>query len=199
MPSETDIAWAAGLFEGEGFLVRRQVAQRVYLQVGLEMRDFDVISRFVEIMQTNGVLPAKRPNGTSRVTSVLLRQRRNNNPKHSDIYRWTTTGHTAETAYRLLRPHLGRRRQNKGDSIVQEALVVRSELELPKTCPECGTTFRLKPYGRSKIYCSQTCLNRAKIKKPGAREAHAERNRRYKARLKAGAIPGTRPGDNLWR
>jgi hypothetical protein len=53
--SEVDLAWAAGLFEGEGFLVRRKVGNRVYLQVGIEMRDRDVMERFVAILIAGGV------------------------------------------------------------------------------------------------------------------------------------------------
>lgn len=54
--SKTDIAWAAGLFEGEGYIsfTRNKYKGKYYPQkfpkIGLEMTDYDVLQKFQSIV-----------------------------------------------------------------------------------------------------------------------------------------------------
>lgn len=190
-PSSEQIAWAAGLFEGEGFFRRTPVAKRVYLSVGIETRDLDVITAFVTILRAHGVQPEHRTNGPQYQSRILKRERTKKNPNHSDIYRWTTAGHTARHAYELMRPYLGERRRRRADEILAEADATDAAISKPRTCELCGGEFTIVRYGHGRRFCSKTCYHRWKIQQPGQREAARERNRRYKARKKAG--PGTQP------
>lgn len=187
MSLETDIAWASGLFEGEGWFRRTPVGKRVYLSIGIETRDLDVITKFVGILRTNGVQPEFRTQ-----SRIIKRERAKKNPNHSDIYRWTTSGHTASHAYSLMRPYLGVRRRAKADAILAEAAELDAAISAPRTCQHCGSSFTIIRYGHSKRFCSQLCYLRWKIEQPGQREATSERNRRYRERKRC-HINGTQP------
>lgn len=180
--SSAQIAWAAGLFEGEGFTVRRPTGKRVYLSVGMETRDLDVLSEFVRIMRANGVRSSKRRSGPQHETQILRKHRANQNPRHSDVYRWVTTGHTGRTAYELMRPYLGARRREKADQILAEVDQITIDLARPRPCQSCGKEFTMIPYGRTRRFCSKSCYIRWKIKQPGQREAARARQRIYQAK-----------------
>lgn len=174
------IAWAAGLFEGEGSITRRQTGRRVYLEMCIEMRDRDVVERFVAVVQQNGALPT---NG--QPAQICTRTR--NNPLHSDMVSWHTTGHTAERVFLLLRPYLGERRRAKGDSILEEARRVRAVLLRPRICEECGEQFEVNDYGHHKRFCTSLCNSRWYVKQPGRREADRRSGAKYRARLREAA------------
>lgn len=194
MTADVQIAWAAGLFEGEGFFNRREIGGRVYLGIGIEMRDLDVVTRFVDVLRSNGVASARRASGPQHLSAIRLRPRNKQNPKHSDIYVWTTTGHTARAAYVLMRPHLGERRRSRADAILAEADAITIALAAPRPCRHCGRLFTLNPYGRARQFCSTLCYTRAKIERPGQREAARERDRRYRERKRnAGHVSRTQP------
>lgn len=183
--SAEQIAWAAGLFEGEGFFRRNPMGKRVYLAIGIETRDLDVITTFVAILRAHGVSPEHRPNGPQFQSRILLRKRRNKNPNHSDIYRWATSGHTGRKAYELMRPYLGERRRARADEILEEADRLDETISQPRRCAECGAEFRVIRYGHNRRFCTKLCYLRWKIKQPGQREAARERQRRYQERQKA--------------
>lgn len=180
---DTERAWAAGLFEGEGFIVRRKIGNRVYMSLGIEMRDKDIIERFVTFAHKNGAIPEETPQGKVKPAAVIQRKRRKeNNPKHSDIYRWVTTGHTAERVYLAICDELGERRRAKGDAIVEESRKTRDEARTPRPCRECGTPMQIKDYGNSKAFCNQQCRHKWRSRQPGFRENARERQRRWEAR-----------------
>jgi hypothetical protein len=155
--SEVDLAWAAGLFEGEGFLVRRKVGNRVYLQVGIEMRDRDVMERFVAILIAGGVKRTARNCGPKEAAKINTIMRSEKNPLHSDILRWATTGHTGEQAYLLLRPNLASRRRVKGDAILEEAHQTAIDAKRPKVCDYCGGEYVPDDYGQGRRFCTPRC------------------------------------------
>jgi hypothetical protein len=49
-PSPTDIAWAAGLFEGEGAIVQRGRRHGVYTYLQVKMSDRDTVEHFARIV-----------------------------------------------------------------------------------------------------------------------------------------------------
>lgn len=99
MPSAEEVAWAAGLFEGEGwFTAGRSIGKagvrRVTGQAGLASTDKDVLDRFARIVGVGRVNP-KIPNGYG----------------HKAQWVWMAQS-IAEFAYvvNLLGPFLGERR-----------------------------------------------------------------------------------------
>jgi hypothetical protein len=199
MTSAEEIAWAAGLFEGEGYFWRSRAGGRVYLGVGIEMRDLDVVERFVQVLGKHGVQRELRKSGPRHPAGIQIRRRQN--PKHSDSYIWAISGVAAETAFALIRPYLGERRSHRGDEILAEAKAIREEAALEqRVCKACGSVFSPHALGRTRIFCSKLCYGRWKIRQPGQRERARERSRRYKERQRAkGAMFGSRPGREIER
>lgn len=87
-----DVAWAAGIFEGEGCLTKRG---RTSGEAQVGMTDKDIVERFGAII------------GVGR-----LHVERRNNPRHSTVYRWTLTNQ-ADVAKLicLFWPWMGERRR----------------------------------------------------------------------------------------
>lgn len=98
MSRATDIAWAAGLFEGEGciYLQKRQGGPS-QPQLILNMCDEDVVRRFADV-----------------VGGGSIREYEPENPKHSRQYRWRlcSWGEVGRVLD-LLGPHLGKRRSEQ--------------------------------------------------------------------------------------
>lgn len=95
MSLTTDIAWAAGLFEGEGSIVPHR------RRLSLEMTDEDVVRRFVAIV------------GHGAVRRVI-RQNRVNRENHHIVYTWESGKWSATERIALaLLPYLGTRRRAK--------------------------------------------------------------------------------------
>lgn len=95
--SEADIAWAAGLFEGEGCIcvtVDRYRRPRVVMSMG--MTDFDVVMRFHAVIGTGATFVRKRQD-----------------PKHNEMLVWQVSGNRSEPPIRLLLPWFGVRRKAK--------------------------------------------------------------------------------------
>lgn len=101
-----DVAWAAGLFEGEGCIYvghTRGDAPRVKMLLG--MTDEDVVRRFTEII---GLGPHTGPHA-----------RRAQTASRKPSWEWRTSrSDEIETVIRLLYPHLGMRRRLKADEML---------------------------------------------------------------------------------
>jgi hypothetical protein len=92
MRRETDVAWAAGLFEGEGSVYAENQSGRRYLRFCLSSTDEDVIRRFAEIVGVGKVYGPYA--GTNKVR-----------------FDWRTKNAAdAHDVAALLAPWLGRRR-----------------------------------------------------------------------------------------
>lgn len=103
-----EVAWAAGLFEGEGcFSMQRRSGKgrgsvrHVLLTATLSTTDEDVIRRFAAAV------------GMGNVTGPL---RRGGKP----VWRWTVSGAQATALYALLEPGLGERRRARYAELYQE-------------------------------------------------------------------------------
>lgn len=110
MTRAQEIAWAAGLFEGEGtWIVRpRRGNGNPTVVITLQMCDRDVVERFAAIMGCGKVGQADR--------------RHEQNPKHRPIYRWTTAKRQDVLRIaRMLQPYLGERRGAKALEVIAAA------------------------------------------------------------------------------
>lgn len=113
-PSEADIAWAAGLLEGEGsFYVMDRAGRRHLMTVKIEMSDEDVIRRIASIFgrSTSNVTTFQpKPDGWSRTWTK----------------RWY--GAEAEKVMCAVLPYMGKRRAAK----IRECLAAPSLSHHPR-------------------------------------------------------------------
>lgn len=119
------IAWAAGLFEGEGCFhaSTRKTGKRV-VAMRLSMTDRDVVDRFASIMPYGTVRTPRRMSGEGR-------------EHHKPIHEWNsqTAVHVVEMVNMLL-PYLGARRRAKA-------------LDVSAVCQE------MQPHFRDRTHCPQ--------------------------------------------
>lgn len=128
--NEVEIAWVAGLLEGEGSfsIAKRGVTaagrpkpnRQVHVTCG--MTDRDVVER---LLRTVGV------------GSIFLDTRSRTNPKHKDLYTWRTAKRAdVEALLRTIRPYMGLRRGAKIDEILA---YFESHPPIYKRPVACGT------------------------------------------------------------
>lgn len=104
MTREAELAWAAGLFEGEGcFYLRRPGKRSVHLGATLVMIDEDIVRRFGEIV------------GVGHFSSEKRKLQR---PHHTPTWRWQANGEAVEHVFALIGDYLGERRRAKYAEIV---------------------------------------------------------------------------------
>lgn len=100
MATEAEIAWAAGLFEGEGCISFN--GRGSYMpKMQITMSDRDVLERFLEIVACGSILekPFQRA------------------PHHKRQWSWRAHGTIAHGVFLALRPWLHQRRQARGDEV----------------------------------------------------------------------------------
>ena len=143
MATPEEVAWAAGLFEGEGTFVFS--AQRA--RASMASTDEDVLRRFHVIVGVGGIGP------------VSPRK-----PHHKPAWQWWANGAEAEIVFNLLSPWLGRRRLARGASVVAARRRAIAALACERKCVHCGSAFEPRvTRSASKVrYCSPNCLNEAK-------------------------------------
>lgn len=140
MPTETEIAWAAGLLEGEAWFGHAGNSARL----SLAMVDHDIVTRFVEIFE----LPPPRP--------VPPPKDRPNRQMQWGAY---AHGRQALEIMRIVLPHLGARRAAK----VREVERLMGEKYDPRACAECGASYVPQPRAPlGQRYCTVNCSSRAK-------------------------------------
>lgn len=133
------LAWAAGLFEGEGYLIKSGPGT---FTVGLTSTDYDVLLRFQVVMQC-GKIRDKKPS-TNRFGK-------------KPQFTWLCAGANAEHVYLSLRPWLCSRRQARGDELMAEReayKIVRATLMI---CVECSTIFTRKFTDKKRMFCTMRC------------------------------------------
>lgn len=110
----SELAWAAGLFEGEGcFYLRRATGKRsVHLGACLAMADEEIVRRFSEVVG---------------VGVVAKNQRRLQRPHHSVTWRWQANGPAVSIVYELLGPWLGTRRRTRYAEILDARLAYEAD------------------------------------------------------------------------
>lgn len=144
LKSLTDIAWAAGLFEGEGTIVVGRRPQ--YIRVAVGMTDRDVVERLAEILggtARSWYPPRVKDSGRQR------------------MWYWIATGQRAAHVLRLLMPFFGERRMRRAIEAMSGFESHYATVTAERTCPVCGVPFR-PAYSRgssAKVYCSKACAN----------------------------------------
>lgn len=109
----SDIAWAAGLFEGEGSMYpyRDSKTGRLYPRLDLASTDEDVVRRFSRIVDGRAVYgPIQRG-------------------EKKPFWRWQATGGPAKKALALFAPYLGERRTAR----MHEVLALCATAQAPST------------------------------------------------------------------
>lgn len=109
-PTGEQIAWAAGLFEGEGCItsIKKQtkVGTSVHARLILNMTDLDVVERFVEIVGGNKDKIRRVDRGKNKLQYVWECTRRD------EVFR----------IFFMLSPWLGTRRQETGMRLLSQVL-----------------------------------------------------------------------------
>lgn len=118
MKNQQQIAWFAGLFEGEG-CITRQPRKAICLQIS--STDLDVLQKAVSIM--GGRIKGPRHDG---------------NPKHKPRYEWYLTSiNEVMDVVNLIRPWLCSRRKQQ-ISVAMSGLIRQPERRVLVTAKECG-------------------------------------------------------------
>jgi hypothetical protein len=143
MPKRAAVAWAAGLFEGEGSFFYQQPG-RVGLR--LSMCDRDVVERFQRVLAAGGVYyrPA-RPDKNQR-----------------EMWEFMVSGPAAIRITRLVLPYLGQRRTETALKVLQSREEYVRRTTAARSCRNCGETFSPKP-GRQaarRAFCTKRCCDR---------------------------------------
>lgn len=96
--SPVDIAWAAGIFEGEGCFSTfpNQNNTRRYIGLQVNMTDEDVVERLYNVFGVGTFAPWHPPS--------------HRESGRKPQYRWRVSGKNAEAVFWLIAPHLGKRR-----------------------------------------------------------------------------------------
>lgn len=129
---DVEIAWAAGVFEGEGSVTS---TGRSAARASVEMSDLDVLERLQHIL-------GGRVNGP--------RQR---GPRRKPMYRWEVSSRgEVLLVLRLLLPWLGDRRRARAEEVIAHILYGQREC-----CPICGEEF---DSARGRTVCSRRCYER---------------------------------------
>lgn len=139
---DVHIAWAAGLFEGEGCILildrssddHHQIAT---VRLAITMTDKDILERFCEVAECGKVGP----------------ERRYGREHHKPAYVWQISNRAdAERLLLAFLPWFGERRSARA----HEALAEIAKLD--RTCPICGTAFRARRLDM--VCCGWKCRNR---------------------------------------
>jgi hypothetical protein len=125
-PSREDIAWAAGLFEGEGFITpmrqrrRKDGVATVSVLMGLGMTDQDVVARFHAIVGVGNVTIRERPD-----------------PRHKRMWVWQAAAIAdVQHVVRLLSPWLGERRLARAQEVLAEYAASPARRISKTHCPQ---------------------------------------------------------------
>lgn len=113
MTSEAEIAWAAGLFEGEGSAFVGSGQRQAVVTV--QMTDEDVVRRFSQIMDCGHVRSYVKAG------------------KRKDVWHWTAgKAEDVIAVLELLMPYLGERRRAKALIVIDAARAIVSRRDLCK-------------------------------------------------------------------
>jgi hypothetical protein len=93
----TQIAWAAGLFEGEGSLTNSGIYPKLYMA----MTDLDVVERFMKIVG---------------IGTIHVRDRY----PHKTQYSWQLSGKKCKPVVEMFLPYFGERRAYKALNILDD-------------------------------------------------------------------------------
>ena len=137
---DAEIAWAAGLFEGEGciYFFRQKHHVLTHVRMSIQMTDPDVLDKFCQFVECGKVGP----------------QRRYGREHHKPAYVWQISNRPdIERLLLAFKPWFGQRRNAKADVVLAEIA------RLNVTCEQCGTAYRAKRLSK-RFFCSTLCRNR---------------------------------------
>lgn len=119
--TETELAWAAGLFEGEGCILADEKAPRGRPRVRLYLSstDLDVVKRFQRILGVGSIRPHSRPE-----------------PQYKDLWAWQISGKAVEAPLRALLPWLAERRTARALAALKLIPSIGVENRLKTHCPK---------------------------------------------------------------
>jgi hypothetical protein len=111
MPTEIEIAWLAGLLEGEGcFMIQHHASPSIQLS----MTDLDVVIKAAKIME---------------ISLDRIHPKRDNQPNHKPCYVLRCDGPEAFIWMRAIRPHMGDRRGAKIDEVISTVKAARPHID----------------------------------------------------------------------
>jgi hypothetical protein len=142
MTRAEQVAWAAGLFEGEGCFT--MTARKRTPRASMYMTDEETVRRFHAIMGVGSVTATNPPSRPAH---------------HKPQWMWCANGKDVETVLCLLRPFLSSRRLERGEEIVRERESLIAESTRLRDCRKCGRAFR-PPYttrSNTQVFCSAEC------------------------------------------
>lgn len=107
--TDTEVAWLAGLIEGEGYF---SISKKGHISLGVNMCDLDIIERLREVTGEG-----------------LIYSRKVYVPNHSPSWSWKVAKHDEVQAIaRTIRPWMGARRQARIDQVLAVQLIRREPL-----------------------------------------------------------------------
>jgi hypothetical protein len=114
--SESEVAWAAGLFEGEGTVF---YSLKSGYSVSLASTDLDVVERFAAVVGFGRVSDARRPSGATSKSHWR------------DVYEWRATRRAhVEQLHALIGDYLGNRRTAKFEEVLAQEVRGRARVSL---------------------------------------------------------------------
>jgi hypothetical protein len=142
------VAWAAGLFEGEGCwsYYQREFGAKVQPQVRLGTTDLDVVERFAAIVGCGAIGQVKPGTGG-----------------HKPVYEWRIyEAEKVREVIALFLPHMGERRRAKALEVLERIADVRSHNDKKTHCPQGhpfeGENLIVEPYRRAgKVFEARRC------------------------------------------
>jgi hypothetical protein len=160
---ESDLAWAAGLFEGEGCFSLHHKGRTA--RALLSMTDEDVVRRFHDIVGFGTVI-----------------QKTGLKPPNLPQWRWAANSrHEFERTVDLFTPWLGERRLRKAQAILA---TMRSTDWMAFVCTHCGKQemIPIRSGCQAKRYCTRKCKESAHRER--FREAKTVYMREWRRRAK---------------
>jgi hypothetical protein len=140
---EAEIAYAAGIFDGEGCITGTRGKNDIHIAV--TMGDEDCIRRFGRIVGC----------GTIGVQTQFT----DPGPR-KPMWRWQADGAKAERIVRLLLPYLGQRRTARAHELLGRRERWRAACRRARTCSQCGVEFcpaRANATASRQRHCSRRC------------------------------------------
>lgn len=140
-----DLAWAAGIIEGEGSFTLESCGTSGRITVS--QKDPELLYRLQALF--GGSVKCRKPRSSNIYTN-------------SDIYEWAVYGATAIGLMLTIFTWLTRRRRDQCRPII-EHLVQNSMWRRIRQCEHCGTDYM--PWKRASTACSARCLSKLWHKK----------------------------------
>jgi hypothetical protein len=157
-----EIAWAAGLFEGEGCIARLpDRPHQIRLQLGSS--DRDVVERFAAVV------------GCGSISYRQSLPRLSDTPK--PMWIWVAVAVKAAALLEEIFPYLGERRSERARELLEFRAEHIAHSTKERSCPTCSRLFRPQYHAASsrQQYCSPQCCADANIARTKARRIHPPR------------------------